>query len=152
MRSSRVALAALMAVTILALGAGCGGGKKASTTTSGPTAQQQIRQTWTSFFSGKTAPEDKLKLLQNGERFSSLVKVADANPLAKQTSATVSKVTLQGPSKASVVYTVDIAGKPVLKNRTGVAVKENGVWKVGDQSFCALVSLEGTKTAACPGS
>ena len=31
---------------------------------------------------------------------------------------------------------------PALTNRSGVAVYQNGTWKVGDASFCGLRALE----------
>ena len=31
---------------------------------------------------------------------------------------------------------------PALTNRSGVAVYQNGTWKVGDASFCGLLALE----------
>jgi hypothetical protein len=63
-------------------------------------------------------------------------------------SATVSSVTLQGPNKARVVYVVKFGGASLPK-QTGVAVRENGTWKVGDASLCKLIALGGTTPSAC---
>ena len=40
-----------------------------------------------------------------------------------------------------------------LANQTGTAVYENGIWKVGDISFCQLLKLEnnGTAPSVCNG-
>ncbi|HYZ53605.1 MAG TPA: hypothetical protein VE733_08920 [Streptosporangiaceae bacterium] len=46
------------------------------------------------------------------------------------------------PTQAKVIYSVLLGGTPALKNQPGVAVLQNGTWKVGDQSFCALLTLE----------
>ena len=59
-----------------------------------------------------------------------------------QASAKVDKVTVTSASQAKVVYTILFAGTPALSNVSGVAVLENGMWKVGDVSFCGLLTLE----------
>jgi hypothetical protein len=51
-------------------------------------------------------------------------------------------VTVTSPTQAKVTYSVLLGGTPALKNQPGVAVLQNGIWKVGDQSFCALLTME----------
>jgi len=58
-------------------------------------------------------------------------------------------VTLVSSTTARVVYTITLGGQPALKNQTGTAVRVGGTWKVSDKSFCALLSLEGTKPSVC---
>jgi hypothetical protein len=148
--------AALLFALLLA-GCGGGGGSKTTSTASStaaasPAAEQaQIRQVWQAFFSSKTPPSRKASLVQNGSRFSSVIAQMAKSPLASHTSATVKKVTLRGPGRATVRYTIDVAGKPALANQTGAAVRENGSWKVGDASFCKLIALEGQAPSACKG-
>jgi len=150
--ASRHAAGAAAGAALLLAAAGCGGGgssngvKGAQKTLSPKT---QIRQNWKAFFSGSTPASQKTKLLQHGQRFSSVIQTEASSPLAKKTAAKVKSITLQGPSRASVVYSVSVAGKPALTNQKGEAVKTNGVWKVGDQSFCALLGLQGTPPAGC---
>jgi hypothetical protein len=148
-----VALAAL-AFTL----AGCGGSSPSSsttsssntTTTSSPAAAKAaVRKAWIQFFAGATSADKKISLLQNGERFADAIKAQASSPLAKQTSATVSSVTLQGSQRAKVVYTIALAGTPALKNQKGTAVKVGGSWKVGDASFCSLLALQGSPPKAC---
>jgi hypothetical protein len=55
------------------------------------------------------------------------------------------------PTRSTVLYTITLAGQPALPNQTGIAVKEGGKWKVSDQSFCTLLSLQGTVPPACRG-
>jgi hypothetical protein len=135
--------------------AACGGSGKQTTTTStttSPAAEKAaIKSAYEKFFSSKTPTSQRVKLLQNGTQFEAEIDALAKNPLATNTSATVSSVTLQGANDAKVVYTVNIAGAPIpgLKNRTGTAVRENGTWQVGDASFCALVSLGGKPPKAC---
>jgi hypothetical protein len=52
-----------------------------------------------------------------------------------------------------VSYNVDLNGTPALSNQTGTAVYQDSVWKVGDVSFCALLTLEngGKAPSVCAG-
>jgi hypothetical protein len=48
-------------------------------------------------------------------------------------------VELTSPTRATVKYDLTAAGQSVASGATGVAVLENGTWKVGDASFCGLL-------------
>lgn len=152
----RIVPAAFAALFVLAAAACGGGGHGVLGTTAtvsasaGPAAaKQQIEQVWTRFFSGKTSASQKTSLLQHGSAFAAAIRAQVASPLAKQSSAKVSSVTLEGPGKAKVVYTIDVAGKPALQHQTGTAVRVNGSWRVGDKSFCSLLRLQGSAPPAC---
>jgi hypothetical protein len=134
----------LVLVAVLALAA-CGGGNKSS---SGPSDEAQIKAAYAKFFASKTPVSDRVAVLQNGPRFKALVTSFANNPLAKDVSAKVSSVTLEGADKAKVAYTVTLAGS-ALPKQTGTAVRENGTWKVGYASLCKLVSLQGSTPSAC---
>jgi hypothetical protein len=136
---------ALVLVAVLALAA-CGGGKKKAS--GGPSAEAQIKSAYAKFFSGNTSISDRVALLQNGPQFKSVIESFASNPAAKNVTATVSSVTLNGANKASVVYVVKLAGA-ALPKQTGSAVRENGTWKVGDASLCKLVALGGATPSAC---
>jgi hypothetical protein len=139
---------AFVLVLTLALAA-CGSShKKSSSGPSGPSAQAQIRSAYVKFFAGKTSLSDRVALLQNGSQFRPVIKAFANNPLAKNVSATVSSVALQGRNKAKVVYQVKFAGTSLPK-QTGTAVRQDGTWKVGFASLCKLVSLGGTTPSAC---
>ncbi len=60
-------------------------------------------------------------------------------------------MTIESPTQAKVVYSILVGGSPALKNQPGVSVYQNGIWKVGLQSFCALLTLEnsGKAPSAC---
>jgi hypothetical protein len=137
-----------LAVTLLALGAiaGCGSSKASSTS-----AAEQVKTTWTTFFEGSTPPAKKVALLQNGQRFAPVIQAEASSPLARQTKVVISKVTLLGSDRAKVTYTITLAGQPALPNQTGIAIRSGGKWQVSDQSFCALLSLQGAVPPACRG-
>lgn len=163
-RESLLAPAALLAATGIAL-AGCGSGGSGSgntapaTHTSSPTSQSStpasgtepttgsgavaaITKNWATFFNAKTPTSQRLALLQDGTMLAAVIKAQSHNPLAKLATAKVSHVTLTGTSQASVTYSILVSGAPALSNQPGVAVYQNGVWKVGLISFCALLKIE----------
>ena len=152
-------ITALLAAACLALlASGCGLSGKTSagsgtTTSAAATPAQEraaIRRVWTGFFSSKTPPQRRATFLQNGVKFEQAIREQSKSPLARNVSATVKSVTLQGPAKAKVGYSIDLAGQPARKNQTGTAVKVNGLWQVGDDSFCKLLGLGGgTVPAGC---
>lgn len=120
--------------------------------TSGAGATQAIETNWAKFFNGKTPVAQRIALLQNGSEFSSIIQGQAGSPLATAASAKVTHVTLTGTSQASVGYDILLKGKVALPGQSGVAVYQDGVWKVGDTSFCGLLTLEGTKLpSGCKG-
>jgi hypothetical protein len=134
-------------VAALALAA-CGGSGNSTSEGGSVNDTAQIRSAYAKFFSGKTSVADRVALLQNGPKFKSVVQSFASNPLAKNVSATITRIQLQGTHQAKVVYTVKLGGLGLPK-QTGTAVKENGTWKVGDASLCKLVSLGGSTPSAC---
>jgi hypothetical protein len=110
--------------------------------------QDKIKSAYETFFSGKSSISDRVAVLQDGPRFKALVTAFASNPLAKNVSASVGKVTLQGKNNAKVTYTVKLGGS-ALPQQTGTAVRQNGTWKVGYQGLCKLVALSGTTPDVC---
>ena len=144
-----------MAAATLAAGvAACGGGGGSSASVPAGAdrplpPKARIRQHWSVFFRGSTPTPERITLLQNGVKFKQALQAQSNSPLAKRSEATVSRVTLTGPKTAKVRYTILLGGKPALANQTGTAVKANGLWKVSDQSFCHLLTLQGSAPPAC---
>lgn len=110
--------------------------------TSGPGAISAIESNWATFFNAKTPFARRLALLQNGDAFASVIKAQEGQGLAALATSKVSHVSFTGTNQAAVTYTIYVSGKPALKNQSGVVVYEDGVWKVGGASFCALLVLE----------
>jgi hypothetical protein len=117
----------------------------------GSAATAQIKADWQEFFNAKTPVATRISLLQNGSAFASILRSQASSPLAASAASTVSAVTVESPAQATVTYSILLHGTPALKHEPGVAVHQNGTWKVGDQSFCALLILEssGKAPAAC---
>jgi hypothetical protein len=105
-------------------------------------AAAQIKANWEAFFSGTTSAAKKISLLQNGQKFAGVIEAQAGSGLAKSASAKVTAVSVTSPAKATVTYDILLAGKPALTHQTGQAVHQDGTWKVGDASFCALLALE----------
>jgi hypothetical protein len=114
-------------------------------------AQAQIEANWAAFFRASTPIARRVQLLQNGSQFEAVIKAQAGSALASSATSTVSKVTLESPTQAKVIYSILVGGTPALSNQPGVAVLQNGVWKVGDASFCGLLKVEnGGKTSGLP--
>ena len=73
--------------------------------------------------------------------------------IATSAGAKVTKVVVNSPAKATVNYDITLGGTTALANQTGTAVYQDGMWKVGDVSFCQLLKLEngGTAPSVCSG-
>ena len=127
-------------------GGGSSGGGSSSAAT-------KIKTNWVAFFNPKTPVAKRVSLLQNGATFASIIKAQASSALASSATSSVSAVTAESATEAKVTYSILVGGAPALKNQPGVAVKQGGVWKVGDQSFCALLTLEnnGKAPTACAG-
>jgi hypothetical protein len=136
------------AVTALVVVVGaCGKSTSAATPSATPSvsATTQITTNWTKFFAGTTPAAQKIALLQNGQAFAAIINAQASLPIAKGTQAKVISVKQTSPTTATVKYSILISGSPALSNVTGQAVKQAGVWKVGDKSFEALLAKEGQK-------
>jgi hypothetical protein len=150
------ALGAVMAVTACSSSSSSSGAKPSAAASTAAAATSaavaQIKANWEAFFNPKTPVATRVSLLQNGQVFESIIKAQAGSPLASSATSSVSSVTVESPAQAKVVYSILVGGSPALKNQPGVAVYQSGIWKVGDQSFCALLTLEnsGKAPAACP--
>ena len=112
-------------------------------------AVAQITANWEKFFNASTPNSERVTLLQNGSAFSGAM--SSLISLAPGLGATVTNVTLNSATSATVKYNLTAAGTSLLSNQTGTALLDNGVWKVGDASLCSLIKLVpgGTVPAAC---
>jgi hypothetical protein len=161
--SARHVLARSFAVGCAGLLVACGGaghpahtgGSPTSATASsgasdsGASATAEITRAYEIFFSNTATQAQSQQALQHGDRFGSELTTEGNSSYAVKSSATVSKVTLLSPNSADVIFSVISAGNVVLKDTPGKAARENGVWKVAAQTFCALLTLQGSPPAAC---
>ena len=114
-------------------------------------AASTIATNWATFFNAKTPVAKRVSLLQDGQTFQSIIKSQAGSGLAASATAKVTKVTMVSPTQAKVTYSILIGGQPALANQAGVAVLQDGTWKVGLASFCGLLAVEnGGKTSGLP--
>lgn len=152
-------LAAVLAAGSGLVLAGCGssGGSTTASHTpasspgsgSGGGAVAAITANWEAFFSPRTPVARRAQLLENGHMFMSLIAAQARQPLAASASAKVTKVSDVTATKATVTYDILAAGQTALPNQTGEAVFQDGIWKVGQASFCSLLRLEKAAPPAC---
>ena len=115
-------------------------------------AAAQIKANWEKFFDANTPVTEKVKLLQNGAALESAIKAFANFPLASGIGAKVTNVAVSSATKAAVTYNLtSSSGGALLTNQKGVAVYQDGTWKVGDESLCGLFRLipGGTVPSAC---
>ena len=143
----RIITAPALGLALVAALAACGSSSTSSvsapaSTHPAPSATAVITANWEAFFSGKTSAAKKITLLQNGQAYTAIIDAQSGSSLASSASAKVTKLTVTSPAQATVTYNVLLGTRPVLTNQSGVAVYQNGIWKVGDASFCGLLALE----------
>jgi hypothetical protein len=110
-----------------------------------------IAANWAAFFNAKTPVAKRVSLLQDGQTFQSIIKSQAGSGLAASATAKVTKVTMVSSTQAKVTYSILIGGQSALAHQAGVAVLQDGTWKVGLASFCGLLALEnGGKTSGLP--
>jgi hypothetical protein len=116
-------------------------------------AKAQITANWEAFFNGKTSAAKKISLLENGQKFATVINAQAGSGLAGSAGAKVTAVVVNSGTKATVTYDITLSGATALANQTGTAIYQDGVWKVGDVSFCQLLKLEnaGTAPSVCAG-
>jgi hypothetical protein len=116
-------------------------------------AKAQITANWEAFFNGQTQAAKKISLLENGQKFATVIKAQAGSGLASSAGAKVTAVVVNSGTKATVAYDITLGGATALGNQTGTAIYQDGVWKVGDVSFCQLLKLEnaGTAPSVCAG-
>jgi hypothetical protein len=114
-------------------------------------AAAQITANWEKFFSSSTSLSERVALLQNGSDFSSAISDLSKLPLASGIGAKVTGVTVNSATSATVTYNLVSGSTTLLGGQKGTAVYQDGTWKVGDASLCALFKLVpgGTLPAAC---
>jgi hypothetical protein len=127
------------------------GGSGAGTSTG---AGAEIKANWEKFFASSTPASERVKLLQNGAKFASAINAFASSPLAQGVSSTVTAVSAITATNATVTYNIDAAGQTMASKQSGKSVLEGGVWKVGDASFCSLLTeaaplMNITVPAAC---
>jgi hypothetical protein len=116
-------------------------------------AKAQITANWEAFFNGQTSAAKKISLLENGQKFATVINAQAGSGLASSAGAKVTAVVVNSATKATVTYDITLSGATALGNQTGTAVYQGGIWKVGDVSFCQLLKLEnaGSSPSVCAG-
>jgi hypothetical protein len=123
----------------------------ATSSIGGAATVNAITTNWEAFFNAKTPIPKRVSLLENGSQFQSVIQAQAGSGLAALATAKVTNVTVNSPTQATVKYNILVSGTPELTNQTGVAVNQNGTWKVGVASFCGLLIIENAgKTSGLP--
>lgn len=177
----RVLVALLTALVIASVGCG-GDGEPSATSTSStstrvpatvntttappPTAtsttvrddSKEITAAFTVFFDGReTSIDKKVAVLEDGEKYRSMLVDAAANSQFQQLSVQIRSIRLlsEGECRAAslaarcaiVTHDLLVGAFPALVAKDSPAVLVDGRWKVGAKAWCDVVSIGGAK---CP--
>ncbi len=115
---------------------------------SAETDVQAVKINFSAFFNAHTPAQKRVQLLQHGQQFAGELRQQEQTPAAQETTAAATDVQVHG-DRATVTYTIELDGRPVLSDQQGEMVKQNGQWKVSDQTFCDIESMSGAPPAAC---
>jgi hypothetical protein len=167
-RTRRAVLSASVAAVAALAGCSSSGGGEPSPTTgsagggicervspgkgvpSGSSATKAVEHVYSLFFSTATSFAKSMAVLQHGEELCpALVEVNKTSYGKQKTSATVASVRLTKPNLAVVTFTIRVAGQVVLPDSKGYAVLEDGEWKVAANTFCQLLTLQGSAPDEC---
>jgi len=124
-----------------------GSSATAGSTAASGNATALVTANWEAFFDGKTSAAKKISLLENGQKFASIINAQAGSGIAASAGAKVHAVVVNSPAQATVHYDITLNGQTALGNQTGTAVYQDGMWKVGDVSFCQLLKIENAGTA-----
>ena len=147
----RLVLMAVLAITLTMLGAACGRGRSSTSTTVAPTTSvplpapadaDTIAANYVKFFDGTQPVADTVGLLENGQQYAKELEAQGASPLGKTASVTISSVTVTSLTTAVVRFSILVGGKPAFVDQTGKAILQDGVWKVGAETFLAFLALQ----------
>ena len=151
--------AVLAALPVLLVAAGCGGSSSGGSGSTTPTtvsstpaaeatapadpaaARADITANWEKFFSSATDAAAAKALLENGDQLGPALKKAQQEDKSSggTRSAKVTKITFTSATNARVDYKLHV-GQTNL-NSAGMAVLQDGIWKVSKVTFCTLVEL-----------
>ncbi|CAL9322317.1 hypothetical protein SUDANB51_01730 [Streptomyces sp. enrichment culture] len=106
-------------------------------------AEAEIKQNWQKFFDPKTSAQDKVAVLENGDRMAPVLEAFSGDARGGQVQAQVTKVEFTSATEADVTYTLTLKGATALPDASGTAVEQDGTWKVSAKTLCALVQLSG---------
>lgn len=114
-------------------------------------ARAEIERNWADFFAPDTPTDERVELLENGEQLRPVLAAFAANPQAQQTTAKVTDVTFESATRAGVTYDLMVGSATPLPASKGTSVLQDDVWKVSQNTLCALVKLSGDGAPAVPG-
>src|ERR1700728_3357501 len=69
-------------------------------------AVAEIKKNWETFFSSKTNTATRVTLLQDGQKYESLIQSLSSSPLAADASTAVQSVTVTSATQAKVTYSL----------------------------------------------
>jgi len=103
----------------------------------------EITKNWETFFNYKTPQAQLYPLLEGGQALAPAIKTAQKEQQQTHLKqlVKVKSVVFTSNMKATVNYSLSNGTHVLLPNSSGVAVYEDGTWKVSKITFCSLIQL-----------
>jgi hypothetical protein len=111
-----------------------------------------ITRAFETFFDGsETDLSVRAAVLENGDQLLPALQqiFGQTADVAARASARVDSIVMTGPDSADVTYSVLLDGQPALSAVAGNAVRIDGVWLVGQDTFCTIAT-QGSDTLPEP--
>jgi len=147
-----VIVVAVILIVVLVPGKSNKGTAKSSTsfTTQQKNADaNEIKNNVQTFFAANTSMATRENLLENGSQFAKPMEAEFSQLDNEKPSVTVNSIKFTNKTNATVNYTVELNGQPVLKNQNGTVLYINNTWKVSDSTLCQLLSMNGSTPSVC---
>jgi hypothetical protein len=111
--------------------------------------ERAIVAVYTSFIEPGVPISTKVGMVQDGTAFQPAMESLSQSDFAKIVTVTVSKVTLNSPDKATVIFSLQLTGQgTVVPNATGYAIRDHGTWKIAGATLCQLLQANDPKLPA----
>ncbi|WP_459545578.1 hypothetical protein [Nocardia sp. X0981] len=112
-------------------------------------ASAAITGVYEAFFDPGTSTADRIALVERGDEFETEISGMVNHIRTALTTVEIADVTLLGPERAELRFTLQISGNPVVSDQLGHAVREPEGWKIAASTMCGLVAISGGTSQAC---
>jgi len=147
-----VVIIAVILIVVLVPGKSNNGTAKNSNTFTNQqknTAANEIKNNVQTFFAANTPMATRVNLLENGSQFAKPMEDEFNQLDNEKPSVIINSINFANKTNATVNYTVELNGQPVLKNQNGTVLYINKTWKVSDSTLCQLLSMDGSTPSVC---
>ncbi|MFI1935684.1 hypothetical protein ACH44C_00540 [Streptomyces purpureus] len=101
-------------------------------------AEKDINAGWERFFSPDASVEERAGFVEDGNQYALMIEALATDPESSLLRAHVDAVTFSSDLRATVHYTLYSDGQRVGPDEPGIAVLQDGTWKISFATLCSL--------------